>query len=389
MIRVYLRMVACAAIFSLNLSGRMNETYYVDETQHRRLDQESSLFSIDRLPLAVAQTWIMYNRLPKAGSSTAMYYLMKCDRHTTDTTVWPIINPHYVEQSRHGLMGSTRGYGEKLRKRLKEYPYVLTIQHSYYTNFSKIDEYNGISQPQYINIYRDPISQSASHTDYLISETRGETLAHLVKKEKQLRGKKGICGCADLTHKECVLTAEERGCERINWYLRDETIRYLCGWQDDMDVCYQVTHSKRAYELARDHLYNYVFVGLTEHYDLSIQVFRSMFPKFFCLEKKVKKEYATKRDRSENTDMEYRRLLASFEGNQWDFKLHLHIVCLFWSRVLRDGYDLSSEPLNSVDKLVITELNKIQRLSCDWIESFPHPKDYSPDQQKYLWPYIP
>mmetsp|Transcript_2340 Transcript_2340/g.3281 ORF Transcript_2340/g.3281 Transcript_2340/m.3281 type:complete len:410 (+) Transcript_2340:34-1263(+) len=398
---VTLKFIAIVFLIFLTVNVHCNSwnesNEYVNNTQ-RWLSQYfhpvEGKFNLESLPPAEAEKyWVMFNRLPKAASSTSMAYLKTCQTKSLNhnATVWTLINNHYSETSRHGLMGNSKRTILQLRDKLSSNKYVLVMQHSYHTNFTILESYagNGIIQPQYVNIYRDPLTQSASHFDYLVSSTRARGVASGVAHEKELRRKAGPCGCADLSHRECVLTAASRGCENVNYYLRGETLHYMCGWQSA--VCAKDTHGKEAYELARDHLYTYVFVGLSEHYTLSISIFKDLYPQFFCENPRLQNShtYSTKRDHGEDYDMDYRRLIASFEGNKWDFKLHLHVVCLFWLRVHSGGHDYSTETKTSADNLVLKQLDLHQDDSCQWVEYFPHPFEYTQDQQRTLWPFVP
>ena len=46
-------------------------------------------------------------------------------------------------------------------------------------------------------------------------------------------------------------------------------------------MCYVNLYAQAAYQLARQHLDDYVFVGLTEYYDITLQTLERLLPKFF------------------------------------------------------------------------------------------------------------
>uniref|UniRef100_A0A7S4D524 Protein-tyrosine sulfotransferase n=1 Tax=Heterosigma akashiwo TaxID=2829 RepID=A0A7S4D524_HETAK len=220
---------------------------------------------------------------------------------------------------------------KELVRRMSLSPRLIYVQHSYYTDYSLVKDQAGnqiVRQPRYINVYRDPLTQTASHSNYLIAESRPAAARN---HENFLRKRRGICGCAETSHLDCVLQAQKDGCAPYAYRLRGETIKYLCGWQEK--TCLADTHSHRAYEVARDHLYQmYQFVGLEEHFELSMDALNRLYPEFFCKNVELRHTMNTARNHSDDSQTEYRRLLVSYPGNQFDFRLHMHVVCLFWQR---------------------------------------------------------
>ena len=133
-----------------------------------------------------------------------------------------------------------------------------------------------------------------------------------------------------------------------NLSLGDELLQYFCG---DEDVCR--AHTEATYRQARRNLDSYVFVGLTEHFMISLQVLERLLPAFFRDARRAfERGAAASAGRGmsvgtatrakmtapyEDLSWSAARLLLEHPQNRWELQLWRDIETRFWQTVAGCG----------------------------------------------------
>eukprot|EP00730_Choanoeca_flexa_P012734 TRINITY_DN4568_c0_g1_i2.p1 TRINITY_DN4568_c0_g1~~TRINITY_DN4568_c0_g1_i2.p1 ORF type:complete len:296 (+),score=37.68 TRINITY_DN4568_c0_g1_i2:143-1030(+) len=202
---------------------------------------------------------LIYNRVPKTGSSTIMHWLRASKTHRCHiSTSGSLRRLNVTEQQvvvEHIMKDICRDDGQK---------------HSYTRHFPWMDFTQfGYPQPLYINTLRDPIERAASAYEYArVGEIRlRNELLKLLGPEQ-----------ADWDFHRCV-----REGQRCNAYQKivdgalTLSTRYFCG--HDLR-CY--TDPEAALRIAKQHLdEEYIAVGLLEAHTHSLQLFKTLLPSYF------------------------------------------------------------------------------------------------------------
>ena len=197
--------------------------------------------------------------------------------------------------------------------------------------------------PAYLNMVRHPINRVQSDYYYLIdasSRPKGRA------EEEIERRRASRCGCYGLTFSQCVLSVRFECTENLS--LGDELLQYFCG---DEDVCRANTEA--TYRQARRNLDSYVFVGLTEHFMISLQVLERLLPAFFRDARRAfERGAAASAGRGmsvgtatrakmtapyEDLSWSAARLLLEHPQNRWELQLWRDIETRFWQTVAGCG----------------------------------------------------
>lgn len=276
---------------------------------------------------------MIYNRLPKCGSTTMREVIRELAKRNRFRDIHNGVGSMMLPQwnrSLEAIHQNTRVLPDGRRVFVgpgkKNYTRALFVNHVFYFSHETLGD-----SLEYINIARHPLNQTQSHFYYMVDPMRGE----LANRTKAIR-EKDPCGCADMTFGECVRTARERGCERENLQLHQDLLRYLCGYGPE---CEQDTEER--YQIARARLQRrYLFVGLTEHLELSAKALERLLPDYFHgaaalihadeVRHKVTSPYT-------HLTAEEAQLLLEYPGNKYVLKLWEDVVAQFWSRVVECG----------------------------------------------------
>ncbi|CAH1790901.1 unnamed protein product [Owenia fusiformis] len=205
---------------------------------------------------------VFYNRVPKCGSSTLehiLYYVSNVNNfrysECGDYRHWRLNNNDYIAFIRSLTVLSR--------------PFVID-RHLFYVKCTDIkndvastERERKLKEPIYINMVRDPVEQAISN--YYYDRLDGMSRKNFSEKEKKKTIEECLAGASsgqDLA--SCGLN--------MNLYAQ-----WFCGHSDD--CLYNITY---AVETA---IYNidsaYTFIGITEHFELSLKAFEKLLPRYF------------------------------------------------------------------------------------------------------------
>lgn len=218
----------------------------------------------DHFRLAAVMTRVIYNRISKAGSTTLTALILALSK----------INKFTVENDSEFFPTNTTLYNTL----------VTRPQDSIYINHCNYVE-NLPNDFVWINMIREPLERAESLFYYELSPKRRSTaVAHDLK----VRIHDGVCGCPYDEFDSCYrkraqlpqCTARLALQSKASMYfseasehtgLRDSSVLYeqmLPGWT-----------AEQAFERIR---IQYLFVGLTEEFELSVRALEQLLPRFFA-----------------------------------------------------------------------------------------------------------
>jgi hypothetical protein len=201
-------------------------------------------------------TRIIYNRIPKAGSSTmsALFTAMSKVNNFT------VVND-----------GDYFPTYDTLHHKLASLPdNSLYINHCNY-----MDGLPAAGNYVWINVDREPVDRDQSLFYYEVSDVRGK------HGEDALRARKeDPCGCALMEYDSCIkFLANTAGCE--SRLVRPGPSRVFFSVPPDEGRAGREVPgftAEQAFEVARS---KYLFVGLTEQLDLTVKALEKLLPRFF------------------------------------------------------------------------------------------------------------
>ena len=203
-------------------------------------------FAARRLEMAKLATKLVYNKVGKAGSSELTNVILRV-------------------RERQGLgkpprAGAFYPTAERLVARLE----TLSAGDVYMNHAAHVRTND--STFGWINLVREPIDRAQSLFYYFVDP--GSRKKHKAEASERARRNDTTCGCAATEFDACILTRAERGC---NIGCGDSR-SYFCA--PGVADC-SVAAALRALDE------DYVFVGLTEEYDLSVAILEQLLPRFF------------------------------------------------------------------------------------------------------------
>lgn len=138
----------------------------------------------------------------------------------------------------------------------EDHPFVY-IRHLYFVDFTKYGE----KQPLYVNIMRDPIERFESFYYFTrFGNTRGGGKSHMNDGRRQ----ETIDDCVEKQRHECM---------KPYW----QVVPYFCGNSPGCS-----SRSQWAVDKAKANIENsYLFVGLIEELDLSLDILENLLPRYF------------------------------------------------------------------------------------------------------------
>lgn len=279
---------------------------------------------------------VIYNRLPKCGSTTMKHLVheLSIKNQFTDVltdlegstqsvldrslqTIHKHAKPWIARRSNFTAAASAG----RLRSSPKRFMFVQHIPH-----FALDDLPVPVA---WINIARHPIELTQSWWYYMVDPTV-RPLGR-AKRTRQQR-KASRCGCHKLTYNQCVLTAPQRQCTAENLQLMDVTLQYFCGMGPECS-----TDTERRYELALQTLRtNYTFVGLTDQIELSMKVLSKLLPGFFNgADEILRRGSVVGKVTTPYPELTWpaAKMLMEYPGNKFILKFWKDIEALFWEKV--------------------------------------------------------
>lgn len=192
---------------------------------------------------------LLYNRIPKTGSSSITNYTLQMARqskfavHLETTEQWYNNHDKYL-------------YSKLVESKSRKNESSAFIAHFYFRQYFDIDK-----SFTYINILRHPVSRIISHFYYMREET-------LRSKEKLEEFKKR--GYWNESILNCIIDQHE-GCED------NLMTRFLCGRNS-----YCKTGSEKALNRAKFNMDTYyTSIGIFENLPLTLRILEKRLPKFF------------------------------------------------------------------------------------------------------------
>ncbi|KAG1649447.1 Heparan sulfate 2-O-sulfotransferase 1 [Nymphon striatum] len=209
------------------------------------------------------QMRLIYNRVPKCGSTTFQNLLVKLKVRNGFNLYSSIL---YDSRQLNDIEQM------QLVKKIESMDAPLSFErHVFFTNFTKFNE----KQPIYMNIIRDPVERIISSFYYnkprIIELLKNQSVSSNVKKYRYLH----------LTFEECV---EEQNEKDVCHYKYGEPsneklmVPFFCGHSN---LC-RLTGNEWALNVAKYNIENYyAVVGVLEDMDKTLQVLERYIPKFF------------------------------------------------------------------------------------------------------------
>jgi hypothetical protein len=207
-------------------------------------------------------TRVIYNRIPKAGSSTLITLFAALSARNNFTIK---SDNHYFPPY------------QALRETLLNMPDdSIYINHCNYMDSLPAD-----GNFVWINVAREPVDRDQSYYYYEVSAIRGHLASEAFKNRKR-----DPCGCAYLEYDECIrFLASHHNC--TDHLVRKDNARMYFSLPTNQsvaehDMYSQVQHgftAQQAFEVVRS---KYLFVGLTEELELTIMALERLLPRFFA-----------------------------------------------------------------------------------------------------------
>ncbi|CAH1802871.1 unnamed protein product [Owenia fusiformis] len=205
-------------------------------------------------------TLIMYNRVPKCGSTTMDYFL----KHLSKKNIF-----FYKRSTEYNHWRLDTQKLEKFIKSIKDkvhrmYPCDKFVydRHIHYIDFTMF----GIGQPLYFNIIRDPVERARSH--YYHNRLKKDT--------KRMRQYSAFQ--KNQTFEDCISESLENMrdlglCDANPMFY----VEWFCG-QDSRCL----TDKDFAMTTAKKHIDEHVLVGLTEEFTYTLEALEKLLPEFFA-----------------------------------------------------------------------------------------------------------
>ncbi|CAH1799826.1 unnamed protein product [Owenia fusiformis] len=205
---------------------------------------------------------VLYNRMPKCGSSTMIYFLRRLRRkfkHIQSTIYWKPKLSH-----------------EDLRTFVKSFTFhkvtakqCVFDRHIYFVDFETF----GYKQPIYFNILREPLEQTISWYYYMFQR--------MGNKEDESKREKFFKEHKKQTFEECIMenmnsSALDEKCFLNTLNKPTSYVEWFCGHHDQ---CSNMTYGipKAKYNIEK----YYMLVGIMEEYDLTLLAMEKLLPSFF------------------------------------------------------------------------------------------------------------
>ena len=289
----------------------------VSSTQRQTPSRKDiSIFQADQISIKNSKNVIIYNRIPKCGSET-MAFLFRKLFENQKIKIWSS-ECFWKKGEKHDMDFKFYGYRQMFINDLSHRKNFVYIRHMPFVNFSSAasnDASHSNFKPLWINMLRDPISRYISNFYY---DRRGPAKLRKLGQFLPVNLK--------FTERERNITLEEifekfipEGETLKNehfWkYLRPVSraqINYFCGngheeicqnrdlhvdRVDSVDSSKSIStlpqdlySSKQARDLAIKNMQeNYIFIGIIEDFQSSLELLELIFPDFIGLQKLLKK----------------------------------------------------------------------------------------------------
>jgi len=234
---------------------------------------------------------LMYNRIPKTGS-TSMLHMLTALRENNMINgpigIYSKFNSQWaLRQSlqRHMNMSQQMMYAKSLaHEKVKSFPKPIICQnHVHYIDFSKLGVLE--QQPIYFNTVRDPYDRFKSkyyHIRGLMGEEGwvfkfGSKWFTNYHPDSDPSGR-DYWEWKNKTFEDCVMDFNDKECHISNGSIRDYAIPYFCGQDLECTRHNSQWALRQAIENVEEH---YPVVGVLEEMDSTLSVMQAVLPRFF------------------------------------------------------------------------------------------------------------
>jgi dermatan/chondrotin sulfate uronyl 2-O-sulfotransferase UST len=263
------------------------------------------IFEFEPAPTSAPKQLVVYNRVPKCGSTTTLQIIDSLKR-MKHFSVFNDIAPGMTH-----LMKSDEQELELVRNITNLEEPMLYIRHIYFIDFPRY----GFKDPIYVNIVRDPVSLFISNYYYHRFGFEGADKAVAAKWKMDMPD-----DVRNMTLDDCVKN-EEKECARP-W---SELLLFFCGHSN---ICRK--RGDEALAIAKQKvLERYAIVGIVEDFENTMKSFEVVAPHFFAGaaellndEEEAKKRKSSKtahKDEPSNETLEYLRERLKREYELYDF----------------------------------------------------------------------
>ena len=256
---------------------------------------------------------VVYNRVPKCGSTTLLYIINWLKKFNNFTTFHSLLydKQHLKKTSQLNLLLN-------LRIQLPGDPCSVYDRHLYFINFENL----GFERPIYINMVRHPIDREISNFHYLRSQKHLNTLKGTFKDLPPSAFMK-------LTIEEAVLkkALPDYNMSDGDLSVRDGLIPYFCGH----DIFCRRHNYLPALQVAKSNIESYFsVVGILEDLSTTLYVFQLYLPRIFGnITSYVTTNLVTNNNDHEDASDEVRKELESY------LKLEIDLYTFIKQRLIR------------------------------------------------------
>ncbi|KAJ8600652.1 hypothetical protein CTAYLR_006934 [Chrysophaeum taylorii] len=259
----------------------------------------------------------MYNRVPKAGSSS-MCALVRYLAVQNNFSYW--IDADYFPDD--------DALEEKIRT--LEFGGVF-LNHQF---FYKVQQ-NVLS----FTVVREPLAKAQSAFYYGVSEARGSKgVEALAERERD-----PLCGCAHMDFTDCIVLRDQNNCTKKSNSRSQTQSHFFC-------TNAEVRDDECTLQVAKSRLYHgYAAVGVIEHVDYTLKLFEKVFPRWFKGALYTYHHIPSSSLHATNAkerlagciSYEAQRILKAYPGYPLERDLYLAAEAHFWKQVVL--HDLITE----------------------------------------------
>eukprot|EP00040_Diaphanoeca_grandis_P000781 m.16459 g.16459 ORF g.16459 m.16459 type:complete len:663 (-) comp11048_c0_seq2:42-2030(-) len=219
---------------------------------------------------------LMYNRIPKCGSTTMTSLIRHYRNHR-------IVSEVQLGASNQMMMKpfdtSTRWSGGWLRLQQASTDMdrkQIVINHMYYTNFTE----HMLPQAMHMQIMREPVARDISEYNYLQYGPRDEGKMKSIQRARQSFTQLDTPPSVNKFIDAYVVKYGDvcRSGEDVAGFVSNTQTKYFCGFHADCDdICSDAALARAKHNLEHE----YMFVGTIEDIEYSLQLLEMALPRWF------------------------------------------------------------------------------------------------------------
>ena len=262
---------------------------------------------------------LIYNRVPKCGSTTITAVLEKSKKNAK-SKVGKIIN-HVLPQEKHYFVNQTEA--QEFTKTISDLAHRSTksvyIRHVFFPRYKNVEPMNKV---QFFNVIRHPIDQFISWyyyerngwADHKSNPDWERTWSHKINEATR-----------NLTIDQCI---EQNFPECTKPGFNSEYLSYFCGQNK---FCKSPSTIKALNQALKNLEEGYLFVGILEDLDSTLKILEIILPDFFSNGYEIYKTIVKKRNmKTENKNYpNTKNLKVLTEKLKLEIKLYNHVLTKF------------------------------------------------------------